>query len=51
MLENLDAFADFFFYPLTFINDMGLITDVMLCVFLALCVVEFVREVFACTGL
>lgn len=51
MLDNLNAFADLFLYPLTMINDMGMISEVMLCAVLALCVVTFVREVFSCTGL
>lgn len=51
MIDNLNAFADLFLYPLTQINDMGMISDVLLCSIVALCVVTFVREVFGCTGL
>lgn len=51
MIENLNTFADFFLYPLLNINDMGLISQILLCANVVLCIITFVREVFDCTGL
>lgn len=41
MLENLQLFWDFFFYPLTIIDDLGLVGDVLLMAVIVLSVVTF----------
>ena len=46
MIENLQLFWDFFFYPLANIDELGLISDVLLMCIVVFCVFEFVLEVF-----
>lgn len=41
MIDNLQLFWDFFFYPLTIIDDLGLIGDVLLMCVIVLSVITF----------
>lgn len=45
MVENLQMFWDFFFYPLTRIDEMGFVSDVLLMCIVVFCLFEFVMEV------
>ena len=45
MIENLQLFWDFFFYPLFNIDQFGMISDVLLFCILIFCVFQFVLGV------
>ena len=49
MIENLQLFWDFFFYPLSGIDQIGLISDVLLLCILVFSVFEFVLGVLECS--
>ena len=42
MLENLQLFWDFFFYPFYYIDQLGIISDVLVLCFVVFAIFEFV---------